>query len=269
MDPLINIQIMDFPRDKVKTFGAFAGRVATPDYYECVKNERMFSRLFYIQQGEIVFDRGTDKMVSAPAGTIVYLPNNITYRSEWLPDRDGKYIAIHFIVDETFLRLPDHICIAARDKNSIYLEMFRKAYEIWKNGAPGYKLELLAELYKILHRLFLDSNRSEIKSKYQTVYRGILYIENHYLEEINVGELAAMCCVSESSFRRLFKEYKKMSPITYKNYLRIKRARELLLTGEYNVTEAANAVNIPDLCYFCKLFKRFTGRNPGEFILKE
>lgn len=75
-----------------------------------------------------------------------------------------------------------------------------------------------------------------------------------------------MCNISESTFRRLFREYKKMSPVTYKNYLRIRRARELLLTGEYNVTEAAEAVNLSDLCYFCKLFKRFLGCRPKELL---
>ncbi len=268
MNKLFKIEFSDLPENKQNTHVVFAGQVAVPDYYVCRENERMYSRFFYVLQGEIVFNKGTDHMVSATAGSVVYLPNNITYHSQWLPPQQGKYIAFNFILDELNFRLPNCICIAAKDKNGVLLEMFQRAYEIWKAGAPGCRLELLSELYKIIHNIFLNSVRRELKSKHQTIYRGILHIENHYLEEIDVNELANICNVSPSSFRRLFKEYKKMSPITYKNYLRIKRARELLMTREYNVTEAAEAVNLPDLCYFCRLFKRFLGCTPKELLGK-
>lgn len=267
MNNLFNIKFLDFLESQNYTLGVFAGQVSVPNYHICKKNDKMFSRFFYVLQGEIVFNEGTNHVISATAGSIVYLPNNITYHSEWLPPQQGKYIAFNFILDELNFQLPDHICIAAIDKNGVFLEMFQKAYEIWKTGAPGCRLELLSELYKIMHHLFLSSVRSELKSKHQTIYRGILYIENHYLEEISVEDLAKMCSVSPSSFRRLFKEYKKMSPITYRNYLRIKRARELLMTREYNVTEAAAAVNLPDLCYFCRLFKRFLGYTPKSLFI--
>ena len=91
-----------------------------------------------------------------------------------------------------------------------------------------------------------------------------MHLENHYLEDIGVTELAAMCNTSESNFRKLFARYKSMPPVTYRNYLRIKKAVTLIETGEYNVREAAEAVNIPDINYFHKLFKHFIGITPGE-----
>ncbi|UKI38466.1 MAG: AraC family transcriptional regulator [Clostridiales bacterium] len=44
------------------------------------------------------------------------------------------------------------------------------------------------------------------------------------MQDISVGDLAKMCSTSEGNFRRLFKKYKNMSPITYRNYLRIKKS---------------------------------------------
>ena len=95
---------------------------------------------------------------------------------------------------------------------------------------------------------------------------GILYLENNYLQDVTVSELAKMCNTSESNFRRLFKKYKKMSPVTYKNYLKIKKSCDLLRSGEYSIAEAADAVNIPDICYFYKLFIRFMNVTPKSFI---
>ena len=98
------------------------------------------------------------------------------------------------------------------------------------------------------------------------IYKGIIFLENNYLQDISVGNLAEMCSTSEGNFRRLFKKYKNMSPITYRNYLRIKKACDLLGSGEYSVAEAAEAVNIPDVCYFYKLFAKFMNTTPKSFI---
>ena len=91
-----------------------------------------------------------------------------------------------------------------------------------------------------------------------------MHIENNYLEDTCIEELAQMCHVSTSTFRRLFVEYKSETPIKYRNILRLKRAEELLKSGEYTVSEAAEASAIPDVAYFSKLFKKVIGISPSE-----
>ena len=52
-------------------------------------------------------------------------------------------------------------------------------------------------------------------------------------------------------------------------YLRIENARDLLLSGEVNVTEAARLSGFEDIYYFSTLFKRKTGSTPTElFVLR-
>lgn len=250
-------------------FGVFMGVVRTPDTYICTENDKPFSRFFYVTNGTITFDKGTEKEISASAGTIVYLPNNITYKSEWSAGEDGKYISVNFQLDELYITLPDRICIAAVDKNGYYLNMFRNIYDIWIKDALGYKIEVLSEIYRLIYCLMNDSIYSRAKTEHHIIYKGILYLENNYLSDVSVKELAKMCNTCESIFRRLFRRYKQMSPVTYKNYLRIQKACDLLRTGEYSVTEAAYAVNIDDISYFHKLFTRFMGCTPKKFIPSE
>ena len=247
-------------------FGVFMGTVATPDTYVCSENDKLFSRFFYVINGTITFDKGTAKEITVSAGTVVYLPNNITYKSEWSAGTEGKYISINFQLDELYINLPDSICIAAVDKNSYYLNMFQKIYNIWLKGALGYKIEFLSEIYRLIYSLMSENIYSHAKTEHHTIYKGILYLENNYLSDVSVKELAEMCSTCESNFRRLFRRYKQMSPVTYKNYLRIQKACDLLRTGEYSVAEAAYAVNIDDISYFYKLFTRFTGCTPKQFI---
>lgn len=248
------------------SYGVYKGEVSVPDQYICTKGAKKFSRFFYVMQGTIIFDRNTDHMVTAPVGSIVYLPYDVTYVSEWDSSINGQYISINFIRQEFNFELPNRICIAATDNNKSYLELFTSAYDIWEKGAVGYQLELLSYIYKLLYYLFRDSTYFGYKKSYQIIYKGIFFLENHYIEDVTVEELAQLCNLSPSSFRRYFKSYSSMSPITYRNYLRIQKAKELLLTGEYTVTEAAHAVNIPDLCYFNKLFRKYYHNPPSSFL---
>ena len=248
-----------------RTFGVYSHTVTPPSAFVCEKGQRMYARFFYVVSGEIIFNKGTSDELHASSGTVVFLPEDVTYTSCWADKEEGCYIIFIFMPNEFYITLPEQICIATVDTDGSFLNMFSRALEIWNVGALGYKLEVLTELYRILHRLYLDSSYNHIKSKYSSIYKGILYIENHYLEETDVREIARMCNLSESSFRRHFKEYKKMAPITYRNYLRIKKAKELVESGEYSITEAAMTVNIPDICYFHKLFRKYYHTTPGNF----
>ncbi len=249
-----------------RKFGVFSNKVVPPSAYVCVKNDRMFSRFFYVVKGKIIFDKGTENELEVSCGEIAYLPNDVTYKSEWDIGGEGEYIALHFILDEFYVKLPDKICIVANDVHGIYLEMFNNLMDIWNKGALGYEFEILSGIYKVMHQVFSDITYKKIKNKNDIIYKGILYLENHYLEDITVEYLAKLCNTSEGNFRRLFRKYKKMPPVTYRNYLRIKKAAVLLETGEYNISEAAEAVNIPDVCYFHKNFKNFFGCTPTEYL---
>ena len=50
--------------------------------------------------------------------------------------------------------------------------------------------------------------------------------------------------------------------------LRIENARDLLLSGEVNVTEAAHLSGFNDIYYFSSLFKRKTGYSPIQLLKK-
>ena len=266
MNDIFKIELNEYSEGASRTFGVYTHTVIPPAHYRCPQGAKLYNRLFYVVSGHTWFDRGQKTELFAPAGSIVYLPRDVAYVSEWVPGTEGLYINFTFMLNDFYMKLPDQMCIAAFDSDGSYLEIFSQALHTWNAGALGYRLEVLSDLYKILHKLFVDSAAARMKSSYRNIYRGILYIENHYLEDIEVNEAARLCNLSESRFRKYFKEYKKMSPVTYRNFLRIQRARELLESGEYNVTEAAAAVNVQDVCYFYRLFQKFYGMAPGQVM---
>ncbi len=240
--------------------------------FVCKKGARLYSRLFLVLNGEtefVFFDNaGNSKKVQAKAKDIVYLPDDAAYTSFWKNEDEIDYISIEFKLQDNennSVLLNDEITVIATDKYNIFVGLFEDLYSSYTLGALGYKLKIRSIFFEILTNIAFENTRNDIKSIDRSMLKGILYLENNYMEEISVKELAKMSNMCETGFRAKFHKIKGMSPIEYKNYLRIKRASELFKNEEYTVSLAAETVNIPDICYFSKLFKRHMGVSPREY----
>ena len=59
-----------------------------------------------------------------------------------------------------------------------------------------------------------------------------------------------------------------MSPITYKEYVRIDKAKSLLASELFNITEVAEKLGYCDIYYFSKEFKKYAGVSPLKYRKK-
>lgn len=247
---------------------AFNYNVVPPVPTLCRAGDKPFSRLFYIKKGSMTFSLSEkdSPYLTAPAGAILYLPCDCEYYSEWEKGEVGEYETVLFTLwnDNEHIELSDKVSLFVPAEENCFEESFSDLKNIWLTGAPGYRLEFKARVYLLLKNIALMKLKKEVKAKYRSIYKGIMHIENNYLSETGVEELAGMCHVSTSTFRRLFVEYKGETPVKYRNLLRLKKAEELLKSGEYTVSEAAEACAIPDTAYFSKLFKKVMGCSPSE-----
>ena len=107
-----------------------------------------------------------------------------------------------------------------------------------------------------------DTNQTELDEHLRKIKPGLTYLDHNFTADFSIEDLAKMCCLSVGSFRRLFSEYTGMSPVEYRNKLRIQKSVDLLKTKKYTVGEVAEAVGVDDIKYFSKLFKRYTGTTP-------
>ena len=90
------------------------------------------------------------------------------------------------------------------------------------------------------------------------------YIENHYPEPVTNRELADLIHISEGRFYHIFKENAGMAPLQYINETRLKKAVNLLKSGNFTATEVAGAVGFSDYNHFGRLFRRRFGCTPME-----
>lgn len=91
------------------------------------------------------------------------------------------------------------------------------------------------------------------------------YIEEHYMKEIQLSDLAVVVHVTPSYLSTKFKKEMGISFTEYLVTYRINKAKEVLKGSKVSCKEAAAAVGYSDYAQFSKMFKKYTGVTPYSF----
>ena len=83
--------------------------------------------------------------------------------------------------------------------------------------------------------------------------------------ELVVDDLVRELAVSRSVFFKKLKTLTGLAPIEFIKEMRIKRATQLIETGEFNMTQISYMVGINDPRYFSECFKAQVGMTPTEY----
>lgn len=210
-----------------------------------------------------------DKIITPQAGQIVYFPQGSSYdvSTEGAVETDGCH-AINFLAPDLPAQEPFVFCPKAPQQIFPY---FLRAEKAWKEKRPGYEEQCLSCLYAVIASL--KSSSSYAPSGYgKLLFPAVEYIHENYTEKKLYGaELAALCGISETYFRRLFTGTYGVTPVEYANALKIGRAKDLLSErGDaktknreaYTISEIAELCGFSDVYYFSRLFKKLTGYSP-------
>ena len=92
------------------------------------------------------------------------------------------------------------------------------------------------------------------------------YIHRHYTAKFSIPLLAKRCALSESAYRKQFKEQTGLSPVQYINRLKIEKACLMLAHEEMRPVEISDLLGFYSLAYFYKVFKSITGLTPREYV---
>jgi len=97
--------------------------------------------------------------------------------------------------------------------------------------------------------------------------RAIKYIEDHFIERIQVNHIANVAGVSTSHLHLLFKKHIHSSPIQYLLKLRLNKAHELLTNTRLSVKQVCFEAGFTDLKNFCSYFKSQNNLTPTQYRL--
>ena len=91
------------------------------------------------------------------------------------------------------------------------------------------------------------------------------YIEEHYIDEVQLSDLALVAHVSPSYLSTRFKKEVGVSFSEYLVRFRINKAKDFLKKGNISCKEAAESVGYKDYAQFSKMFKKYIGITPTDY----
>jgi len=230
------------------------------------KTGRPHHGLVYVLGGSAIY-RIAEKTFTVQKNDIVFLPEGSVYSTIGSVDDPYHYIVVSFKLDEGSSQLAgvlDHLL--QPDNYAYYTNMFYGLTNTWFYKGIIHKVKSKAILNEILYQLLFDSISKNVHTDYlHRVYPAVSHMENNYSTDISMVDLAEMCNLSISHFRKLFKVVYGIPPHDYLNTLRINKAKDLILSELYPISEIAEKVGFTNIYYFSRLFKQITGLSPKKY----
>jgi AraC-like DNA-binding protein len=104
------------------------------------------------------------------------------------------------------------------------------------------------------------------RSKKDQLSPAVFFVQKNYGQRIYSDTMARLCGLSATHFSRAFKQAYEM---TFQEFLlryRIREARRMLRGPGPNIADVAYTVGFADPSYFTRVFKRYVGSTPSEFV---
>lgn len=226
-------------------------------------NGKLYSyELIYVLSGHSAntfhgkaFESKTDHVIFYPKGL-----NNDDYTVTKI--EYGSCIDFYF---DTDAKLPQEaLCFPAH--NPDIKTAFLKAYNTWTAKKKGYYPEAMAQLYNIITMLRREHREYVPSSKLAALDAANEFLESNILaHDFDYNQLAKLCGLSYSYYKKLFVAKYGMPPVKYVTLQKIKHACELLITQKYSIAEVAEACGFENVYYFSTVFKKMTGVPPSKY----
>jgi AraC-like DNA-binding protein len=132
-----------------------------------------------------------------------------------------------------------------------------------------FDLSRLIMFHKIIEELSSrtsDASRNIVCSDYW-LQLSREYMERHYMDHLNVEQIADYVHVTRAHFTRRFHQEFGVPPAKYLQQLKIKEAKRMLEHTSHNLSIIAQSIGYLDTFTFSKMFKKIAGIPPREYRL--
>ncbi|MEE0969422.1 MAG: AraC family transcriptional regulator [Clostridia bacterium] len=199
-------------------------------------------------------------MLYLPKGSVYSMTVNRSDDNVWihdylinfdLYDKEGRYV----LLSETpFIMSNEKQTSVA----SAVLELSGACHSLRQSP-----LKIKQLFYTLLEQLLRNTMNKTYE--YYPILKAVKYLEKNWNQNVKICELAEMCDMSESNFRKVFSKWAGMGPVEYRNKIRISNAKTMLKQDDESIGDIAFAVGYDDRFYFSRIFKKVTGMTPSDF----
>ncbi len=210
------------------------------------------------------------KTIEVGENDIMLFPPGMSRTAAFDQSDPWHFISISFDVrglDGGEYSFESDIPLITHNANSHIISCFKRIDSTWTNKPKAYMNLCRTIVQDILCQLIqINDVVVHNTAHYNKIEEVKRYLNKNFTRNISVEELAAIAGLSPSHFRKVFREIVGMSATQYAIYLRINKAKDLLVSGAANVSEAAFGSGFKDIYYFSAMFKKVTGENPSKYL---
>lgn len=223
--------------------------------------KRSSELLIYVMDGEAMLCPGNQKF-HVRANDIVFIPSKQQYSSYGIK-YPFYYLGIAFEADmyNTSLDIKTH------DQNNYFYNKFKEIKRKWTNKDYGFLLETKAMIYSLFAELMREQNLNKYPAgHYSIINKAQKYINTNINNPyFSIDELVSYSEVSDTYFRKIFKDFYGTTPVKYITNLRITNAKELLVSTNMPINKIAEQTGFINLYYFSNTFKSIVGESPLNY----
>lgn len=245
----------------------------------------------YIVSGQLYITCEEENILASP-GDIVFINQNVRHFVTPVSPEEGcqlcsvivhptfifgfgqlelekKYISP--VLHNTALR---HVYISKEHEHyQEYLSDMQEIIALNDDMKEGYELLTKAALLRIWYQLYTAANRESASpapkaavQDEQRVKQAILYIQEHFMENVTLEDISGSIMVSKSECCRCFKRTLNVTPFEYLMKYRIMESTKRMHRKPLeSVSEIAGATGFNNTSYYNKIFKKYMNCTPTEY----
>ncbi len=228
-------------------------------HFNCINNPKKSNLLLFLSDCTVTYITKDGTKLIAKSGDVVYTPTNSEYTATITKLHDNGYtVGVNFLLfDENLVAttLENGITIYSNTDKNVEL-LFSKLHQN-ETHTPYLKKRIL-----LLQILLALSSYSSPSAYSPLIAPALNYLAQNPEKAPPIIELAKICSVSEVYFRKKFRECMGISPIEYRNALRLERAKSYLERDEKTILEISEILGYATVSHFCQQFKKQYGISP-------
>ena len=240
----------------------------TFEIYYLISGERYYfikDRTYHITAGNLVLispdELHKTNVVCSPTHERIVINFKKSYITDWCSNFNTALLLKCFDMNQPIVRLD------LSQQNQLR-ELFLKIVTECRNRREEYEESevyvkaLIIELLILIGRYREQSSSQFIPAENANstkIFSAVRYINEHYMEDLSLTQVAARFFTSPHYFSRVFKQVTGFNFIEYLNSVRTKEAQKLLKESKLSVSKIAEQVGFESLTHFGRIFKKITG----------
>jgi len=240
--------------------------------FVCVKRHKHpYYHMFYILTGTLRFIVD-DKTYFVGPGQCFLVPRNTNHAFFNDEDFSGDYLEIKFSLLNSALEAQTLLAGVKKSERDLAGALFKQIFDEYATSGTGADEAASTYLMAVLN-ILSENERRQKKQQFrymtaiecsETSRKVILYLEEHYSEDVSLDTLAKVMNLNKSYLCVAFKKDTQMTILDCLNTIRIRRAAELVVYSEYSLTQIAEACGFASDSHFNRVFLKYAGITPGQ-----